>query len=133
MPSRSGAGIPGDGVAYSASHMDECSRPAAAKPPRRAPAGGLVLHEEEGAARLLLDVLDAVELVDARPVVLRVAAVGDLERLEEGVHAVEQRLRRGGRALDARLAAVDDDPVRERGPGPCGTPCNVALVSKPKY
>ena len=100
MPS--GAGIPGDGVAYEASlkasHMDECSRPAAAKPPRRAPAGGLVLHEEEGAARLLLDVLDAVELVDARPVVLRVAAVGDLERLEEGVHAVEQRLRRGGRA-----------------------------------
>mmetsp|Transcript_42404 Transcript_42404/g.99326 ORF Transcript_42404/g.99326 Transcript_42404/m.99326 type:complete len:433 (-) Transcript_42404:835-2133(-) len=77
--------------------------------------GCLLVHEEEVARRLLLDVFHRIELVDARPVVLGVAAVRDLEGPEELVHAGEQRLRRRGRARDRRHAFVDDDAVGEVG------------------
>eukprot|EP00966_Prymnesium_polylepis_P043599 1011045-Prymnesium_polylepis.1 len=69
--------------------------------------------EEVVAAGLLRGVEGGAELVDARPMVLRVAAEGDVERLEEAVHARLHGLGRGGGAGDGRGSLVDHDAIGE--------------------
>ena len=54
--------------------------------------GGRLLEEEVVARRLLLGVLLRVELVDARPQVVRVAPERDAQLREEPVQAAQQRL-----------------------------------------
>ena len=61
--------------------------------------------------RFLLLVLHAIKLVDARAVVGGVAPKGDVEHLEEGIHAWDECLGRVGRSLDTGRAIVDDDTV----------------------
>lgn len=51
---------------------------------------GLLVHVEIGAGFLLLSVLDRFGLVDARAVILRVTAEGDLELLKKLVHPYRQ-------------------------------------------
>ena len=64
---------------------------------------------------LLLLVELRVVLVDAGPVVGRVAAEGDVQVLQEAVAAGEQGLGLVGVGVDAGLAVEDDDPVGEVG------------------
>ena len=80
---------------------------------RRARLCSIIIHEEEVAGRLLLHVHLRVLLVDARAVVLGVAAERDVQELEEAVHAREQTLRRVCRGLDTGPAIVDDDTIGE--------------------
>src|SRR3989338_10244258 len=77
--------------------------------------GDLILHEEELADGLLVLVLDRVQLVDARAVVGGVTTEGDVQGLEEHVHASEQGLGRGGDGLDGGNSGVDDDAICEVG------------------
>ena len=65
------------------------------------------------ALRLLLAVLDRVELVDARAEVLWVSPERYLQVLEELVQAREKRLRRRSIGFDGRLAGKDDYSVRK--------------------
>ena len=83
-------------------------------PPRSPPSLQLALVLVEVVVRpgaLLLLVLGAAQLVDAWPVVCGVAPKGDVKRLEERVHAGEQRLRPVGRGALGGLAVVYDDAV----------------------
>lgn len=75
----------------------------------------LLIQKEKVSRRLLLRVFDRVELVDPGPEIGRIAPKRNLQLLQKGVHAAEERLGRVRRALHARLAVVDDDSVGEVG------------------
>lgn len=66
----------------------------------------LVVEEEEVAGLLLLHVLHGLLLVDARPMALVIAAEGDLELLQEAVHAIQERLRTKHRRVTL-IVAID--------------------------
>lgn len=71
----------------------------------------VVLHAEVVPALFLLFVLLGVEFVDTGAPVRRVSPEGDLQQLQEFVHTLDHRLRRGGRAIHAGSALVNNNPI----------------------
>ena len=71
----------------------------------------LVIQVVKGASKLLLTVLGGLSLVDTRPVVGRIPAKGDVQSLQEGIHACQQTLGLACRCSSARFTIIDNDPV----------------------
>lgn len=63
----------------------------------------------------MLPIQHRVELIDAGTKVCGIAAEGDVEEVEEFVHAVQQSLGSVGPAFDSWLALVNDDLVGQIG------------------
>ena len=71
----------------------------------------LVIQVVEGASKLLLTVLGGLSLVDTRPIVGRIPSEGDVQSLQEGIHACQQTLGLACRRSSAGFTIIDNDPV----------------------
>ena len=70
-----------------------------------------VIKIVKGASQLLLAVLGRLSLVDTWPVVGGISSEGDVQGLQEGIHACQQALRLPGCSSSTGLTIVHNDSV----------------------
>ena len=75
----------------------------------------LFIKVVKGASQLLLPVFGGLSLVDARSIVGGIPSEGDIQRLQEGIHACQQTLRLACSCSPAGLTVVDNDAICQIG------------------